>query len=566
MDFSSKGGSRVYKQFHDMIANDDSEHVTGSRDGRVRSHDNLERSHDGQARLRENWEVPHHERRLHNGTGNPSEQQQQRSHEQYQRSHEQYQRSHEQQLHGYSQKSHDPMVGLGGVGHNYRQTRPVPPLNTMAESSEFPLPNSPAPPPYKSPSPDSVQAQVLQQLSQQSRHVPRSQFLYHSSVLGMGPEEHATDFSVDNVTSGSAGSDGVNTRMKSLSLHQPPVTQRARSPGRRRKVESKLQQRVETDSVADVNKAEPVARRSGGEEPVARRSGGEEPVARSSGASGNLDDDADIMRELDALMGGVEAMVSEANTDAAETFGRRDGSPPQANAEERFVGESGTSPRSGVEETFVGESGTPPRPGAEETFVGEGGIPPRSGAEETFIGESGIPPQSGAEEQTTPVSIDLQPADEEVMSMAESTGEERESEGGRRREEMDIPPNLCTPPQLRSSHLARMEFEVEISPPPGFRGSFLADPNDKESEHVVPPSNPTSREEEEEEEEEEEREDLPLPPPIERRYTEDNFADVSVYSTDSGIHAFCCCCCCFCTVHLLLLLLLLYIHMWYSHK
>jgi hypothetical protein len=98
----------------------------------------------------------------------------------------------------------------------------------MVDSTDFPLPTSPAPPPYKSPSPDSEQAQVLQQLGHQSNR--RMQFVYHASSLGMGME-HFTDLD----GSGTGGSEGVNRPMARVQRALSPAGLGARSPRIRQK-------------------------------------------------------------------------------------------------------------------------------------------------------------------------------------------------------------------------------------------------------------------------------------------------------------------------------------------
>lgn len=227
--------------------------------------------------------------------------------------HDSTQSGHRQGSHGYNQSSH-------GRQHQrlaYNQSEPP---QEVAESSEFPLPNSPAPPPYKSPSPDSEQAQVLQQLGHRP---PRAQFVYHASSLGMGMEQF-TDLSIVAETGGEERVNGQN------------VQRRARSPGRQRVIPGPPAHQQEMKHQGAIGKqggsaeadttdmAQGPGSHGGSERSKTTGHDGAIVAASTDAAqclvrrdSGERSKTPDILREIEELMGGVEAMVSEANMGAA---------------------------------------------------------------------------------------------------------------------------------------------------------------------------------------------------------------------------------------------------------
>ena len=100
-------------------------------------------------------------------------------------------------------------------------------LNTTNDDNDCPLPDSPAPPPYQSPSPDSEQAKFLLQRGHFPYTSPASQFTYHTSILEVMPDLNA-DLSGDSENQSSMPSGArqllspqFHSRSPHLSPHSP---------------------------------------------------------------------------------------------------------------------------------------------------------------------------------------------------------------------------------------------------------------------------------------------------------------------------------------------------------
>lgn len=242
--------------------------------------------------------------------------------------------------------SSDPRTVTSTKSH---QTEPPPPhaVNTGQDPEECQLPNSPAPPPYKSPSPDSEQAQYLQQMGRSS--IPPSQFAFHPSMLGVMP-----DFGTDLSGQDPENQSGLHLPLRSPRFHSRSPRLRGRSPQprsrsltpesglrysqsptpdreiiqsvstRRQEGESscpeeppETQNQLHTNSIGDSNSTiEPQSQ-------VGSHS--TEPQICTVSASGNEKENTpprspmpDLLRELDELIDGVQAMVSNVNLQSTE--------------------------------------------------------------------------------------------------------------------------------------------------------------------------------------------------------------------------------------------------------
>ena len=189
----------------------------------VRSHSYQTRSHDHQQRSHDHHQMPQDNHRFY-----------QRSHEHHQKSPDHHQVSHDQ--YHRSQAKHAPKQ-LHQQQHGQMQES-----ESAQETNEFPLPNSPAPPPYKSPSPDSERAQVILGLRQPPTHLDPSP--RHSSAF-KGP-----------IDSGGKQYENQDDKQHGNQDELPP---RSKTP--------------------------------------------------------------DLLRELEEIMGGVEAMVSEATAESSKRVG-----------------------------------------------------------------------------------------------------------------------------------------------------------------------------------------------------------------------------------------------------
>ena len=248
----------------------------------------------------------------------------------------------------------------GNIAAKGRQNKPQPlklhdPLHYQhqrieiesADQNEYPLPNSPAPPPYKSPSPDN---QVLQQLEHTTLLPPPSQFSYYASALGMEPEI-TTDLSESDQGRRGRGIFDVSPRLQRRS--RSPRRQRAAtySPNTRsgneshfsvqpnaKPVKSFSEQNMRNGNLQVLNEsrsktAKPV--KSSSEQNMMNTEVLDEshskpfqpnakPISDQFISNGNQEESQphsnapDLLKELDELMGGVEAMVSEVSAQESE--------------------------------------------------------------------------------------------------------------------------------------------------------------------------------------------------------------------------------------------------------
>ena len=304
-EFTSKGGSRVMQQFNEAILAD--EHLR-SHDGYRLGQDHHQRSHDHHVRSYEN-QVPKL-RGVADGAYPV------RQPEYPQRSHDQRQRSHD-----YPQRAHTPQ-------HHQHQHhfKPQQQHQELIDSSDYPLPDSPAPPPYKSPSPDSEQAQVLQQLNgrqpQGASRQPKQQFLYHAGALGItGGEEFGTDLSIvddhdarERVNVREKGVKGETRResgekVKLLPQQQKQQQKRDDLPPQSHTPQGHALQDQASASMASASNGQPSKKTQEGQDGARHEQKRSKDRPRTP----------DIIKELEELMGGVEAMVSTANRDAEES-------------------------------------------------------------------------------------------------------------------------------------------------------------------------------------------------------------------------------------------------------
>ena len=198
-----------------------------------------------------------------------------------------------------------------------------------AEQMECQLPNSPAPPPYKSPSPDSEHARLLNKGGSSLIPPPPSQFAFHPSVLGVMPDFGTTDFSGQKPEDQGASRPGMKIHLRSPRFHcrsprlrspQPQSNSDSRAgsrdsvspiPDRRHTMES-IQTTSKKESQANSTSASHWQPRSMSDassfKPPSNTvdvRGGTEAKTRSRSQT------PDLFQELDELLGGVEAMVSE---------------------------------------------------------------------------------------------------------------------------------------------------------------------------------------------------------------------------------------------------------------
>lgn len=286
---------------HDFHQRSYSDHYQRSRDHKLRDYRQL-RSHDHQGE---------HQQRGGYGT-QTSREEQQRSHD---RSHDQRWQQQQQQ-----QRSRDQAPEhfkyphpLAPVSQQYQQQQ----QQRQVESPDYPLPDSPAPPPYKSPSPDSEQAQVLEQLGRGSRRQMKKQkFAYHAGALGMGPEPTFTDLSqVDDVDNSR-----MAARERVMRGKRSPPSQKAKKP------EVTV---VESDDLSRVRTVETQRQTNvAGAAQMGSGSRGMAPVG-GVGVAKQEEAEPDFVRELEELMGGMEAIVSEAAALEEENRGDNEGEEPR---------------------------------------------------------------------------------------------------------------------------------------------------------------------------------------------------------------------------------------------
>lgn len=360
-EFATKGGSRVFHQFQEALLADEKlrpleghhqrSHVQskshdpyrqqneqGLYDPRQRSHDQHQRSYSASEQHHRSHDASHDHQYYH-----------QRSH--YQRSHDQHLRSHdlegeEEPLHKRSHEDHQR-------SHDHRQRSPqhfkydqphphTQDLSSVVEAGDYPLPDSPAPPPYKSPSPDSEQAQVLQQLqgrqqgqgrrphrqqeapppSATAPPPPRSKYAYHPGALGMGPEPSWTDLSlVDDFKRGPA------------TTKQFPKPQRGRARGDHRGAASAAR-------ASNIREEEEEEEEEGGEDGgrgvvVGGAGGG---VGGAGAKDANEEEGPDLMKEiqeLDELMGAMTVDLEPLAPTTTSSSDTRPSPPPTTTQEQQ---------------------------------------------------------------------------------------------------------------------------------------------------------------------------------------------------------------------------------------
>jgi len=98
----------------------------------------------------------------------------------------------------------------------------------MPDMADDHLPTSPAPPPYKSPSPDSEHARLSHKAKTPPHPPPPGQFAFHPSVLGVMPDYGTTDFGGNNPTEVGGSRLGRRVNLRSRRFHSR--SPRLRSP------------------------------------------------------------------------------------------------------------------------------------------------------------------------------------------------------------------------------------------------------------------------------------------------------------------------------------------------
>ncbi len=189
--------------------------------------------------------------------------------------------------------------------------------------NDFQLPTSPAPPPYKA---DNEHAQFKSEHS--PKPPPPVQFAFHSSVLGVMPDFGTTDFSGPKPQELGASHLGMRMNLRSARHSRSP---RLRSPQPRSDSMSGMGLRDSASPVSDEKPSNPNQQRSSREPGVVDNSKTQTPPDQPDGRDTKLDSDSinkreeekivqpprrsespDLFQELDELLGGMNAMVSEA--------------------------------------------------------------------------------------------------------------------------------------------------------------------------------------------------------------------------------------------------------------
>lgn len=270
---------------------------------------------------------------------------------------------------GHGPPSRFKVRGLPSARSFSQATQPLSNFNTADDQNyDCPLPDSPAPPPYKSPSPDSEQAKFLLQRGRFPLPPSPSQFPYHPSMLGVMP-----DFGTD--MSGRAPEDqsGLHSgaqQLRSPRLHRRSPRLSSRSPPSQsvspapdvvlslsnslssisERLPSESARRPEGRSQESPDPEQPHASLSQTEAQSQFHASSEvgsssislpqsqvhanslhsyhsiESRNRTLSTSGDISSPLtpDQLRELDDLIGGVQAMVSDANARSIELFGTQE--------------------------------------------------------------------------------------------------------------------------------------------------------------------------------------------------------------------------------------------------